>query len=256
MLEHGQKINRSVERAIDIMAALAEANLPVGVTELEQSLLLSRPTLYRILHTLEKKGMVICKGKPQRFSLGVRIVEMARPWLGNNNIAAVSQPYLTTLWNQTDETVALFVVGDLDTKVCIQELQSRQALVFTRGTGIVEPLIIGSSGKTILAYRDRGSIEIILAAIADNDMRARIEQDLVAIRKNGYSLTKGEVIAGAVAMSAPVFSRGGAVQGSVSLYGPEIRLSSEYKARCLDCLLRTSSQISAAMGYQQTSAAG
>lgn len=251
----GTKSNRSVERAIDIMAALSSANQPVSVIELERSLSLSRPTLYRILHTLETKGMVICKGEPQRFSLGMRLVEMARPWLDNNPIGAVSQPYLTTLWNQTDETVALFVVGDLDSKVCIQELQSRQALVFTRGTGIVEPLIIGSSGKSILAYRDRDSIEVILAAIADNDMRARIEHDLVAIRENGYSLTEGEVIAGAVAMSAPVFSRGGAVQGSVSLYGPETRLSGEHKARCLDCLLQASSQISAAMGYQQALAA-
>jgi DNA-binding IclR family transcriptional regulator len=255
MLEHGQKINRSVERAVDIMAALAKANHPVSVTELEQTLSLSRPTLYRILHTLETKGMVICKGPPQRFSLGVRIVEMARPWLGNNHIAAVSQPFLSTLWNETDETVALFVVGDLDTKVCIQELQSRQALVFTRGTGIVEPLIIGSSGKSILAYRDRDSIEAILATIEDGASRARIERDLVTIRKNGYSITEGEVIAGAVAMSAPVFNRIGAVQGSVSLYGPATRLSGEHKVRCLDYLLQTSCQISAAMGYQQASAA-
>ncbi len=255
MVEHGPKMNRSVERAVDIMAALSRADRAISVTELEQTLSLSRPTLYRILHTLETKGLVICSGDPQRFSLGARIVELAGPWLGKNQVVDISQPYLTALWRETDETVALFVVGDHDTKVCIQELKSRQALVFTRGTGIVEPLIVGSSGKSMLAFQEAGVIRDILAAIEDSRIRGHVERDLATIRQNGYSVTEGEVIAGAVALSAPIFDRAGAVKSSVALYGPESRLSGDHKARCLDSLMRTAGQISLAMGYRQSSAA-
>lgn len=255
LLKTDQKLNRSVERAIDIMAALARADRPVSVTDLEQDLSLSRPTLYRILYTLEKKRVVVSAGDPQRFSLGARVVELARPWLGDNRIAAISQPYLATLWNETDETVALFVVGDRNTKVCIQELQSRQALVFTRGTGIVEPLTMGSSGKSILAFAGGDTIDEILRTIEDGDIRAGVERDLFAIRADGYSLTEGEIIAGAVAMSAPVFDRRGTVQGSVALYGPETRLTGAHKARCLDCLLTAARHISAAMGHRPAAAA-
>lgn len=255
MVETGPKLNRSVERAVDVMAALARADRPISVTELEQALSLSRPTLYRILYTLEKKRMVVSAGDPQRFSLGARVVELARPWLGDNHIAAISQPYLATLWNETDETVALFVVGDLNTKVCIQELQSRQALVFTRGTGIVEPLTMGSSGKSILAFTSADTAAEVLGAIEGADIRARVERDLVAIRADGYSLTEGEVIAGAVAISAPIFDRMGAVQGSVALYGPETRLTGVHKTRCLECLLAAARHISAAMGHRPAAAA-
>jgi len=255
LVEKGPKLNRSVERAVDVMAALARADRPVSVTDLEQSLSLSRPTLYRILYTLEKKHVVVSVGDPQRFSLGARVVELARPWLGDNAIAAISQPYLATLWNETDETVALFVLGDLNTKVCVQELQSRQALVFTRGTGIVEPLTIGSSGKAILAFANADRIGDILDELEDVDIRANVERDLAAIRTDGYSLTEGEVIKGAVAISAPVFDRTGTVQGAVALYGPEARLTGAHKTRCLDCLLAAARHISAAMGHRPAAAA-
>ena len=247
------KANRSIERAIDVLLALAKVEQPVSVLELERLVNLNRPTLYRILHTLNSRGMVTSSAEPQRFRLGSRAVELARPWLGGNRLRSLAQPYLNELWEGTDETVALFVPGDGDTKVCIQELQSRQALVFTRGTGIVEPLIIGSSGKSILAFQEAETIRDILATIDGDRNRALIERDLVTIRKDGYSLTEGEVIAGAVAISAPIFDRTGSVQASVSLYGPATRLSGEHKVHCLDYLLQTSCQISAAMGYQQSS---
>lgn len=252
--EDGSTI-RSVERAVDVLVFLGRSDAASSVTDMQRALGLSRPTLYRLLQTLEKKGLVRSVGEPQRFLLDYRVVELSSAWLGRNDAVSVAQRYLTSLWRETDETVAMFVPGDPATKVCVQELQSRQPLVFTRGVGFTEPMTMGSSGKAILAFMPGAAIDAVLAGVADADERAAIRRDLEAVRRDGYSISSGEIIAGAVSMAAPVFGRGGEVVASISLYGPVARIDGEHRAVCLSRLRQAAHEISTANGYRPATAA-
>jgi DNA-binding IclR family transcriptional regulator len=245
---------RSVERAIDVLNALAQADAPVSVTDLERTLGLSRPTLYRLLGTLEGRGVVRSNGAPARFSLGHRVVELSGAWLAANDLVSIAQPYLTDLWQESGETVAMFVLGDGAAKICVQELQSREALVFKRGVGFTEPVTVGSSGKAILAFMKDEEIERALAEIVDADAR-QIREQLQRIRDRGYALSESEIIIGATAMAAPLFDRLGIVQGCVSVFGPDARLSGVRRDTCLSLLRRTANEISAATGYRPSAAA-
>ena len=60
---------RAVERALDVLAAFSPGDGELLVADLVKRVGLSRPTLYRLLHTLEKKGYVASSGEPQRFRL-------------------------------------------------------------------------------------------------------------------------------------------------------------------------------------------
>ena len=61
---------RSIERAIDVLSCFDHATPQLSVTDLKKRTDLSRPTLYRILATLEGKGVIRSFGEPQRFELG------------------------------------------------------------------------------------------------------------------------------------------------------------------------------------------
>ena len=246
---------RSVERAVDVLTYLGRADAAASVTDMQRVLGLSRPTLYRLLHTLEKKGLVRSVGDPQRFQLDYRVVELSSAWLGRNDVVSVAQRHLSALWRDTDETVAMFVPGDPSTKVCVQEMPSRQALVFTRGVGFTEPMTVGSSGKAILAFMPAADIEAVLAATAEAAERSAIRRDIETIRCDGYSISTGEIIAGAVSMAAPVFGRGGAVAASISLFGPEARITGEHRAACLGRLRQAAREISMANGHRPATAA-
>ena len=50
---------RAVERALDLLSAFAPGDSELLVADLLKRVDLSRPTLYRLLHTLEKKGFVV-----------------------------------------------------------------------------------------------------------------------------------------------------------------------------------------------------
>ena len=255
MQDAAAKSIRAVERAVDVLRCLARGGAPLGVTEIQRDVKLSRPTLYRLLNALERKGLVRADGEPQRFALDYRVVELAGAWLAGNDVVAAAQPHLNALWLATDETAAMFVPADARTKICVQELRSRQALVFTRGVGFTEAMTVGSSGKAILAFLPAEDVAAALADLPDDAAREAVHRDLVRIRRQGYSLSAGEIIKGASAMAAPIFDRFGHVRGSVSVFGPEARLTGEHHAACLRRLRKTADDISAAVGHRPGAAA-
>jgi len=69
---------RAVNRALDILTSFNEAAGSEGLTvlQLQERTALSRPTLYRLLATLAKKGFVIASGDPQRFKLGAAVARL------------------------------------------------------------------------------------------------------------------------------------------------------------------------------------
>lgn len=246
---------RSVERAVDVLTYLAQTDEAVSVTDMQRALNLSRPTLYRLLHTLEKKKLVRSIGDPQRFALDYKVVALSSAWLNANDSLTIAQPHLTALWRETNETVAMFVRGDAATKLCVQELPSHHPLVFTRGIGFTEPMTVGSSGKAILAFMSASEIDAVLATAQDRKEREDIRKELPIIRDDGYSLSTGEILTGAVSMAAPIFDRTGQVIASVTVFGPEARIKGKTRSVCLNSLRRTAREISAANGYQPAAAA-
>lgn len=237
MLEPGisdsAKTIRSIERAIDVLSCFDHETPQLSVTDLQKRTALSRPTLYRILATLSGKGVIRSFGEPQRFELGHEASRLGANWIGQDDFVRAARPILTRLWKETGETVALFVASENGKKICIEELQSTQALTFTRGVGFMEDLETGASGKAMLAF----------TAEASSD------PEFDDVRRTGVRVSEGEIIEGAVAVAAPVFDRDGTVKGSVCVFGPEVRLSDTRRRDCIDHVRGASEDISRALGF-------
>src|SRR2546421_12774516 len=71
---------RAVGRALDILLAFTPQDNELTVGELVKRVDLSRPTLYRLLHTLEQSGFLLSSGEPQRFRLGPAGGGLAPGW--------------------------------------------------------------------------------------------------------------------------------------------------------------------------------
>lgn len=247
---------RAVERAIDVLACFGRQTPVLSISHLEKRVRLSRPTLYRLLQTLENKGMVRRVGEPLRYALGHRVVEIAGGWSAPSDVASVARPFLRELWQETDETVALYVPVGEGQKICLEELPSTQALVFRRGSGITEPLARGSSGKAMLAFMAPREIDAAVAEISGVAAQAGMRAELAQIRTALHAVSESEIIAGAVAIGAPVFDHAGKIAASVCVYGPETRLGGQDRRRVVKGTRRTAERISAALGYRQAEHTG
>lgn len=224
--ESGAGFVRAVERALDVLSVFSAECSDLSVAELVQRTGLSRPTVYRLLRTLERKGFVVSSGDPQRFSLGPAIARLAHVWSSTADVAAVARPVMIEAWRMSAETVALFVPRG-DTRLCLAEMQSPQPLSFRRGVGYSEKLVRGASGRAILAFTplERAQLEAYSAGTGIDV--AWVWDQLAQTRQRGYAMGHNELIQGAYAVAAPFFDVTGHVAGSIGIFGPDVRLTED-----------------------------
>jgi DNA-binding IclR family transcriptional regulator len=236
---------RAVDRALDILLAFQGAERGLTVAELVKRVDLSRPTLYRLLNTLELKGFVASSGDPQRFRLGPSVARLAHSWSTSLKLSDVAEPAMRRVWNATEETVALFIPDGL-MRLCAAEIPSPQALSFKRGVGYRERLVVGASGRSILAFMDHIDLAAYTEGI-DIDIE-KCRDELRKIRRRGYAVSRDELIQGAVAIAAPVFDGAERVVGSLAVFGPSVRLSEARVHEFGRLLVREVGDISASLG--------
>ena len=238
---------RAVGRALDILLAFSPQDATLSASELLERLNLSRPTLYRLLYTLQSHGFVTAEGEPQRFRLGPAVAQLAHSWSASLDLVSLAQPMLRQLWRQSGETAALFVPQGV-MRVCVAELPSAQALSFKRGTGYQERIAIGASGRVMLAHL-AADAELPAWTHGTQVDPNKLVRELASIRQKGYATSKNELIQGAVAVAAPVFNGAGKVAGALAVFGPAARIERS-RAQEFGELLQTQARaLSRALGH-------
>jgi DNA-binding IclR family transcriptional regulator len=192
--------------------AFTSNDYELSVADLLKRVELSRPTLYRLLNTLEQSGFVVSVGEPQKFRLGPSIGHLAHVWTSSLDIGVVAQPMMHRLRNATGETVALFLrQGAL--RICVAELPSAHPLSFKRGVGYQEQIVLGASGRVILAFANETNNAL-----------------------------------GEYSVNTTLFNSAEQVAGSIAIFGPSVRLKDEQVSESGNLLVAEARLLSAALG--------
>jgi DNA-binding IclR family transcriptional regulator len=148
-------------------------------------------------------------------------------------LVGFSADALRRVWEKTRETVTVHVRIGPD-RLCIEEIESPEAITYRAGVGRRVPLHAGSAGKVQLAFlpdAERAAalkqVKLLPLTARTITNRARLIEELVRIRRLGYAMSFGESFDGVAAVSVPLFDSNGRLVASVSVLGPESRLPSE-----------------------------
>lgn len=143
---------QSVERAFQLLEALADSGGVATLSELSTSSGLPMPTIHRLVRTLVQQGYVR-QDTARRYTLGPRLIrlgETAGRLLGN-----WARPYLAELMEATGETANLAVLEGGEV-VYVGQVQSRRSMrMFTEVGRRVQPHCTGV-GKALLAQLPEG----------------------------------------------------------------------------------------------------
>lgn len=238
-------------RAVSVLLYLRERDEPVTVGELAEALHVPSNTVYRIVRTLELGGLVDRTHRPY-VSLGLRLMDLgqAKQRLLARELAPFALPALEALTAATGET-ALLVMPTGARAICIFAVEPSRAIRLSYQPGRVFPLYAGASGKILLPWLSDHLVESALAQseghVLPNGRRltaARLRRDIQAMRKTGYCVSHAEVDAGASAVGAPVFARGGQIFAAVSVAGPETGFSEQRLPELIHHVLAASGEIS------------
>lgn len=213
------------------MLALAAAP-PVGATApaLARACGLNRATAWRLLKTLQLRGLVALDEPTGRYSIGLTAVELGNA-AGPDALTASAHPVLERVSEQTGETASLAVPG-LDGLTYVDEV-TPAAVVTASWLGRTVPLHATSTGKALLAFLPPEQVRRVLhGALAGFTATTITEADalraeLAATRVRGYGVCAGELEASLFGVSAPVLDRAGRPLAVLSIWGPRDRVPAE-----------------------------
>jgi IclR family acetate operon transcriptional repressor len=146
---------QTVFKSLDVLDCLATAKRPMSAPEIAKMCGLSRPTAYRLLTTLLTRGYVMVD-ENHNYSLGTKLLALARVVLDTMNLPKLAEPYLHELSQLSEETAFLSILDG--TKILYigkeespQVQQRSSALHMRSNIGTRVDLHASAMGKAILA---------------------------------------------------------------------------------------------------------
>lgn len=148
---------KSIEKALDLLEALKDAD-NLGVTELSNILGLNKNNVFRLLATLEVKGLIEQEKDTGHYRLGVKTLLLEYSFIKNLTILNHSKQFLKQLRNQTNETVYLSLLNQNDV-VYFYSVESKSSVLVNSRLAKRYPAIESPAGRAILrAKKDSGEI--------------------------------------------------------------------------------------------------
>lgn len=244
---------QSVVKAVEVLEALA-SNGAMAARDLERLTGIPRSTAQRLLQTLHRCDMVQQDAVMQRYSLGPRVMQLGAACLSRVDVRTRGLPYMKELWQQSGETVGLSV-RVADSRIYIEQLESRQTVRTKAEVGELYPLYSGAPGRVLLAFMNDDEAERILNEADFRRLtehtppsKEKVRQLVHDVRVRGYAMAFEETIAGLNTIAAPIFDHAHQIAAAMSISGPAPRFDEDAMRGVLDSLLSATAAVSRELG--------
>ncbi len=219
---------RSVDRAVSVLQLLAERG-ECRVSELAVSLGVNKSSAFRLLTTLEARGLVEQVADRGRYRLAYGVVRLAAGAARRMDLSLLSRSTCQTLAEDTGETVCI-ALREGGAVVTIDQVLGRGAVTTVDWIGQRSPLHATAAGKVFLAALDETGLREELAHPLERFTDATITEpaqlraELETVRARGYASTRDEHEVGLSAIGVPILDGDRRVVGALTVSGPTFRL--------------------------------
>jgi len=234
-----------LSRYVAVLRLFEEKRSEWTVLEIAEALKIPASTVYRTVRDM-LAAEFLEPANEARYRLGACFIEFDRLVRVTDPLYSVGNAVLRDVVEQA-RVPCVAVLARLydDTVMCIADCKSAEQGVYTSyERGRPRPLTRGATSKVILAQLSPRRLAKLLdsgsrKAAPPPKAESKFREELAAIRKSGYSITRGEVDRQIVGIAAPVCVPERALVGSLSIVVPAPSLTSALERRLL--LLVTSS---------------
>lgn len=214
---------RAVGRALAIFDAFDNEHLALSLQEIAARIRMPKTTAFRLVATLEGCGYLV-RMDNQQYCLSLKVARLASLVRGTLSIRDIARPVLLEVNRQTSETVTLNALAGAE-RICLDVVDSPSALMAVVSPGAHVPIFRGATGRILLAFMDEGERERLLKTSpeAKGIDHAAFNREMTRFRRQGYSIGRGQRIAGMTSIGVPVFNADGQVRNCLALVGPSAR---------------------------------
>jgi len=248
---------QSVDRAVTLLEAIAEAGGECSLTELSHRTRLNISTCHHLLSTLVQRGYVAKVPVRRSYALGARIHYLCNASL-QVDLPSRAAPFIEQINERTGETVHLAVLqGGAMMKIAKRE--SRHPVRVDTGTlGKSDAPHATASGKAMLAWLPEDDMRRVLS-----DGLPRFTQKTITewpaliealrhVRRNGYAMDDEEYQPGVICVGAPIRDHNGAVVGAISASTPAMRANDGHLSLMREQVVSAVRALSSELGAHAT----
>ncbi len=224
--------NNSVARAFAILDLFSESRPHLSAGDVAQELSLNNVTAHRFLHSLEAAGALVPVSRGT-YRLGHLFVDLARRVTSHRALAETVQPVLDRVSDRLNES-AMATVFEGDTVICLATTVPKRHLFVDLRPGMRLEAYCTSQGKVWLASLETKTLTKLLDQMQLKGLTSRtitsrdmLEQEIVAVREQGYAINDEEREEGLRTIAVPVVGHDGQMITGLSVYGPVTRMNNE-----------------------------
>lgn len=228
--------NQSLDRAMGLLAALAEAD-GLTLTDLAGRAGLPMSTAYRLLLTLQRRGLAEFEAGAQLWFVGVETFRIGSAFLRRRKLVDRARDAMQALVAETGETANL-AVAEEDGVVFVSQVETHETIraFFRPGTRAL--FHASGIGKAILAHR---AAEQVAASLTRSGLprftdftlttMGALAADLATVRARGFAIDDEERNLGMRCVGAAIFNEFAEAVAGLSISGPSVRLTPDAVAR-------------------------
>ncbi|MEM1301656.1 MAG: HTH-type transcriptional regulator BhcR [Pseudomonadota bacterium] len=248
-----QNTIKSLDRAMAVLEHLS-AQSGATLTELANDTDQSKATVYRILVTLEARGLVELDPESQEWHVGPGAFLIGAKYLRRTSVVHRARPILRALMEETGETANLAVARDSHVMFVSQsECHHSVRAFFPPGTQ--SPMHASGIGKALLAEMGESAFESYLSSaplerFTDHTITAPdpLRAELARIRAAGYAIDEQEKTLGMRCIATAVYNWNDEAVAGISVSGPTSRVGVNDIDRLADAVTRAGRALSQSLG--------
>lgn len=223
---------QTIIRGLNVFECFKDDSVELGIKEISNIVNLSESTVYRIVVTLEYKGVLIQNPKSKKYRLGIGLLNTVDRVQNLTNWNKEAKYYMLELKNKFNETVNL-AIRDEDKAVYIETIESSHVLRPIFRNWSKYPCHCSGLGKCLLLDFTENELKSLLQfplkKYTDKtivDIKS-LMKNLEEARQQGYVLDDEEFQKGIICVSAPIRAFGNKILAAISLTMPTARFNNK-----------------------------
>ena len=240
----------SLARGLEVIRTFDRIHAKQTISQISERTLLARPTVLRLLLTLEELGYV--RNQDNLYSLTPKVVDLGMAYISALGLYGAAKPHMENLSKEVDQSVSLAELDGSD-------------IVYTGRVEVAKIVLLGVTVGARLPSASTALGRILLAAVPDSELHEvlstpslsmymprtrftaeQIRPKLELVREQGWAESDEDLQYGVQAIAAPIRGGDGQVVAAIGLatHTSEVE-KGIVRERYLPLLLETAQSIEA-----------
>ncbi len=198
----------ALEKGLEILELLSQADAPMTLLQLSQSLNRSSSEIYRMVEVLVQRGYLVREAGQHRLSL--KLFNLGVGQIPSRDLVSVAVPAMHQVAQLTRQSLHLCVY-DNQRLVVVASVATPEPLGFSVKLGSHFPFRSDRTSARVLAafqidaFREHLIDEMMNLAVPPRSSRVALQRRLESVRRMGYEESDSDTVQGVVDVAYPIF---------------------------------------------------